>query len=125
MARPLRFLEKTREGKQMQDKLTPRSDPCYAQGLGGSASQRDRTRGRRQTTSHLWLWKPSSYNNEYYSRAPSSEGSQKAFVGVSHSSKGSGAIVGYLYLGIRAKGLMSVTSPHSMVKDATTATSDP
>ena len=51
--------------------------------------------------------------------------SQKAFAGVSHTSKGSGATVGYLYPGIRAKGLMSVTSPHPMVKDATAASSDP
>ena len=29
----------------------PRPDPCYAWGLGGSASQRDQTRGRRQTMS--------------------------------------------------------------------------
>ena len=33
--------------------------------------------------------------------------------------------VGYLYPGIRAKRLMSVTSPHPMVKDATAASSDP
>ena len=51
--------------------------------------------------------------------------SQKAFAGVSHFSKGSGATVGYLYLGIRAKGLMSVMSAHPMVKDATVASSDP
>ena len=33
-------------------------------------------------------------------------------------------LVGYLYPGIRAKGLMSITSPHLMVKGATTASSD-
>ena len=32
--------------------------------------------------------------------------------------------VGYLYPGIRAKGLMSVTSTHPMVKDATATSSD-
>ena len=50
---------------------------------------------------------------------------KKPFAGVSNPSKGSGATVGYLYLGIRAKGLMSVTSAHPMVKDATVASSDP
>ena len=33
--------------------------------------------------------------------------------------------VRYLYLGIRAKGLMSVTSAHLMVKDAIADSSDP
>ena len=46
---------------------------------------------------------------------------KKAFAGVSHSSEGSGATVGYLYPGIRAKGLKRITSPHPMVKDATMA----
>jgi len=53
-----------------------------------------------------------------------SDKSQKAFARVSHSSKGSGATVEYLYPGIQAKGLMSVTSAHPMVKDATTTSSD-
>ena len=33
--------------------------------------------------------------------------------------------VGYLYLGIRVKGLMSVISAHPMIKDATAASFDP
>ena len=49
---------------------------------------------------------------------------QKAFAGVSHSSKGSWATVEYLYPGIRAKRLMSITSAHPMVKDATVASSN-
>ena len=49
---------------------------------------------------------------------------KKAFVGVSHFSEGSGATVGYLYPGIQAKGLKSITSPHPTDKDATTASSD-
>ena len=43
---------------------------------------------------------------------------------MSHSSEGSGVTIGYLYPGIQAKGLKSITSPHPMVKDATTALSD-
>ena len=66
-----------------------------------------------------------SDSNKQYSRASSNDGSQKAFVGVFHSSKGSGATVGYLYPDIRAKGLMSVTSANPMVKDATAASSNP
>lgn len=49
---------------------------------------------------------------------------KKAFGGVSHSSKGSGATVGYLYPAIQAKGLKSVMSPRLMVEDATMALSD-
>ena len=49
---------------------------------------------------------------------------KKAFAGVSHSSEGSGATVGYLYPSIRAKGLKSVMLPHPMVKDTTMASSD-
>ena len=43
---------------------------------------------------------------------------------MSRSTEGSGATVGYLYPGIQAKGLKSITSPHPMVKDAATASSD-
>jgi len=43
---------------------------------------------------------------------------------VSHSSKASRATVRYLYPGIQAKGLMSITSAHLMVKDATATSSD-
>jgi len=49
---------------------------------------------------------------------------KKAFVGVSHFSEGSGATVGYLYPGIQAKGLKSITSPHPMVTDTTMTSSD-
>ena len=87
--------------------------------------QRDRTRGHRQNNESPPVAENRRWSDEQYSRAPSSDESQKSFAGVSHSSKGSGATIGYLYPGIRAIGLMSVTSPHLMVKGATAASSDP
>jgi hypothetical protein len=35
MAQTLHFIKKMLEGRQSQDVLTPRSDPCYAWGLRG------------------------------------------------------------------------------------------
>ena len=70
-------------------------------------------------------WVPKSYSATLHdTTAMGATNRKKPFVGVSNPSKGSGATIGYLYLGIRAKGLMSVTSPHPKVKDATATSSD-
>ena len=64
-------------------------------------------------------WVPKSYSVTLHgTTAIGATNRKKPFAGVSHPSKGSGATVEYLYLGIRAKGLMSVTLPHPKVKDA-------